>query len=44
MVYHVVYDPNGEMFEVPAFKLRYLIVELGWTVWHPDRPKKVFND
>ncbi len=44
MVYHVVYAPSGEMFEVPAFRLRYLVVELGWTLWHPDHPKKVFND
>ena len=44
MVYHVVYAPSGEMFEVPALRLRYLIVELGWTIWHPNEPKKVFND
>lgn len=43
-MYHIVYDKKGEMFEVPAYLLSYLIVELGWTFWHPDNPpKSVFN-
>ncbi len=39
---YVVYDLKGEMFEVPATKLKYLVVELGWTLSYP--PKKVFKD
>ncbi len=41
---YVVYDLKGEMFEVPASKLKHLVVELGWTLWHLDHPKKVFKD
>lgn len=44
MDYYKVYDPTGEMFEVPASKLDKLVVRLGWTFWHPSENKIVFKD
>lgn len=44
MEYYTVYDPKGEMFEVPASKLDKLVVKLGWTFWHPSENKIVFKD
>ena len=44
MGYYTVYDPQGEMFEVPTSKLDKLVVKLGWTFWHPSENKIVFND
>ncbi|MBB5277776.1 hypothetical protein HNR26_003865 [Rhizobium rosettiformans] len=43
-MYFKVYDPKGEMFEVPAGRLQELIVSLGWTFWHPSEKKVVFKD
>lgn len=43
MGYYTVYDPQGEMFEVPASKLDKLVVQLGWTFWHPSENKIVFE-
>jgi hypothetical protein len=43
-MYFRVYDPKGEMFEVMASRLHDLIVERGWTFWHPDEKKDVFGD
>lgn len=43
MGYYTVYDPQGEMFEVPASKLDKLVVKLGWTFWHPSENKIVFG-
>lgn len=43
-MYYLVYDPKGEPFEVTASKLQDLIVERGWTFWHPDEKKVVFDD
>lgn len=39
----VVYDPKGEMFEVIASKLKDLIVNRGWTFWHPSKVVEVFG-
>lgn len=41
---YIVYDPKGELFEVPAFRLNDLIVVQQWTFWHPDENKEVFRD
>ncbi len=41
---YIVYDQKGEMFEVTAGKLDHLIVKLGWTFWHPDEKREVFNE
>lgn len=41
-MYFAVYDPHGEMFEVPASQLRRLVVDLGWTFWHPSETRDVF--
>lgn len=43
-MYHVVYDPSGEMFEVVAAKLHDLILIRGWTFWHPSENKVVFKE
>lgn len=39
MEYYTVYDPSGEMFEVPPFIAGKLIVDLGWTTnLNPQAP------
>lgn len=43
-MFYVVYDPHGEMFEVPAVRLNDLIVVRQWTFWHPSEKKEVFRD
>lgn len=40
----IVYDPQGEIFEVPAFRLNDLVVVRQWTFWHPSEKKDVFKD
>lgn len=40
----IVYDPTGEMFEVPASRLNDLIVVRQWTFWHPSEKKEVFKE
>jgi hypothetical protein len=36
---YVVYDLDGKMFEVPAYKVKALI-DKGWTPWNPINPPK----
>jgi len=43
-MYFTVYDPHGEMFEVPAAKVRELTLVRGWTLWHPAAQQPVFRD
>lgn len=43
-MYFPVYDPHGEMFEVPAARLNDLILVRGWTFWHPSEKKIVFKE
>lgn len=43
-MYHVVYDPSGEMFEVMPNRLHDLILVRGWTFWHPSENKVVFKE
>jgi hypothetical protein len=40
----VVYDPKGEMFEVPHWIAKHVIIDLGWTTLPPELAAPVFPE
>lgn len=39
-----VYAPNGDMFEVPHWIAKHVIVDLGWTTLPPSNAAPVFPE
>lgn len=41
-IYHIVYSPDGQFFEVPYHKFQELVLQKGWTQTKPEpEPVKV---